>query len=143
LISAPGTNVAIALGIDAMIHLVMALRRRLRAGENLVTAWRQAIAQQRPAIVGAMSIVAAGFAIFALSSFPATRRFGLLVASGSLVSALMALKVLPFLGSKEPFRKADRPRIDVMRSRDRAGPLLSTTSGRAGGDRPTSAVDVR
>ena len=99
LISAPGTNVAIALGIDAMIHLVMALRRRLRAGETPVTAWRQAIAQQRPAIVGAMSIVAAGFAIFALSSFPATRRFGLLVASGSLVSALMALKVLPFLGA--------------------------------------------
>ena len=46
-----------------------------------------------------MSILAAGFAIFALSSFPATRRFGLLVASGSLVSALMALKVLPFLGA--------------------------------------------
>ena len=63
-ISAPGANVAIALGIDAMIHLLMAVRRRRRAGEGIETAWIQAAAQQRPAIVGAMSILAAGFAIF-------------------------------------------------------------------------------
>ena len=98
-IAAPGANVAISLGIDAMIHLVMAVRRRLSAGVMERVAWGEAIGEMRPAIVGAMSILAAGFGIFVLSSFPPTRRFGVLVAVGSLVSAAMALVVLPYLAN--------------------------------------------
>jgi uncharacterized protein len=98
-IAAPGANVAISLGIDAMIHLAMAVRRRRRAGDGEAAAWANALGQQRPAIVGAMSILAAGFGIFVLSSFPPTRRFGLLVAAGSLLSAAMALRVLPWLAA--------------------------------------------
>lgn len=98
-IAAPGANVAIALGIDAMIHLVMAVRRRRRDGLGLRDAWALATVQMRQPIVGAMLILAVGFGIFALSSFPPTRRFGILVATGTLVSAFMALAVLPVLAT--------------------------------------------
>lgn len=96
-ISAPGANVAIALGIDAMIHLIMAVRRQRQTGAHLSVAWQQACAQMRRPIIGAMLILAAGFGIFLLSSFPPTQRFGTLVAAGTLISAVMALVVLPFL----------------------------------------------
>ena len=98
-ISAPGANVAISLGIDAMIHLVMAVRRRKAAGDDLRQAWLHAREQMRQPIVGAMVILAIGFGIFVLSSFPPTRRFGMLVAIGTLASAAMALVVLPFLAT--------------------------------------------
>ena len=98
-ISAPGANVAIALGIDAMIHLMMAVRRQRQAGDAEPAAWANACAQMRYPIVGAMLILAAGFGIFVLSSFPPTQRFGLLVAAGTMISALMALVVLPFLAT--------------------------------------------
>ena len=58
--------------------------------------------QQRPAILGAMSILGIGFAIFALSSFPPTRLFGGLVASGLVLSAMLALKVLPSVAGGRP-----------------------------------------
>ncbi len=98
-ISAPGANVAIALGIDAMIHLMMAVHRRRRAGDPEPAAWANACARMRYPIVGAMLILAAGFGIFVLSSFPPTQRFGLLVAAGTMISAVMALVVLPFLAT--------------------------------------------
>lgn len=95
-ISAPGANVAISLGIDAMIHLMMAVRRRRGAGDGVAAAWSNAVGQMRQPILGAMAILAAGFGIFVLSSFPPTQRFGTLVAAGTLISAVMALVVLPF-----------------------------------------------
>lgn len=104
-ISAPGANVAISLGIDAMIHLVMAVRRQRRVGDSPREAWANARGQMRQPIVGAMAILATGFGIFVLSSFPPTQRFGAMVAAGTLISAVMALYVLPFLttvGSNYP-----------------------------------------
>ncbi len=98
-ISAPGANVAIALGIDAMIHLLMAVRRQRAAGDGWRPAWVSARAQQRVPITSAMLILAAGFGIFVLSSFPPTQRFGTLVAAGTLISAVMALVVLPYLAT--------------------------------------------
>lgn len=98
-ISAPAANVAISLGIDAMIHLVMAVRRRKSAGDDELTSWATAAVQMRPPVVGAMSILALGFGIFVLSSFPPTRRFGTIVALGSLLSAVMALQVLPWIAT--------------------------------------------
>ncbi|HEX9730476.1 MAG TPA: MMPL family transporter [Thermoanaerobaculia bacterium] len=98
-IAAPGANVAISLGIDGMIHLVMAVRRRRRAGDGEREAWGEACRQMRQPIVGAMLILAAGFGIFVLSSFPPTQRFGSIVAAGTLISAAMALLVLPYLAA--------------------------------------------
>lgn len=98
-IAAPGANVAIALGIDGMIHLMMAVHRQRRAGNGERQAWALACWQMRQPIVGAMLILAAGFGIFVLSSFPPTQRFGAIVATGTLVSAVMALVVLPYLAT--------------------------------------------
>ncbi|MBZ0110932.1 MAG: MMPL family transporter [Thermoanaerobaculia bacterium] len=102
IISTPAVNVAIALGIDAMIHLAAAVRRFRATGSSVVESWSEARQQQRPAILGAMAILAAGFAIFALSSFPPTRVFGGLVTVGLLLSAFFALQVLPTLASWLP-----------------------------------------
>ena len=99
IISSPAANVAIALGIDSMIHLVVAARRRLASGEGLASAWRGAALRLWPAVAGATFILASGFGLFALSSFPPTQRFGVAVALGTSVAAVMALVVLPYLAT--------------------------------------------
>ena len=96
-IASPAANVAIALGIDSMIHLVMAVRRRRAAGDSPMAAWQTARTQLARPIFGAALILAVGFGLFTLSSFPPTQRFGLLVASGTVLAAILALEVLPFL----------------------------------------------
>lgn len=100
LISSPAANVAIALGIDSMIHLVTAVRRRLAAGDEAEVAWSAAIDRLWPAVLGATLILAAGFGLFALSSFPPTRRFGVAVALGTAMAAAVALFVLPTLARR-------------------------------------------
>ncbi len=99
IISSPAANVAVALGIDSMIHLVTAVRRRRLAGDGEAAAWRAARAALWQPVAGAMLILAAGFGIFALSSFPPTQRFGVAVAGGTLAAAVMALFVLPWLAT--------------------------------------------
>ena len=49
-------------------------------------------------------IFAAGFAIFALSNFPPTQRFGLVVLAGLVIDILGNLFVLPLLGGAQ-FKK--------------------------------------
>lgn len=97
IISSPAANVAIALGIDSMIHLVMAVKRRRRSGDDNRTAWRAARDELWLPITGAVLILAGGFGIFAWSSFPPTGRFGVAVALGTLAAGWVALSVLPFL----------------------------------------------
>jgi predicted RND superfamily exporter protein len=50
-------------------------------------------------------IIGAGFAIFILSEFPPTQRFGLVVLAGLLVDIAANLFVLPLLGGAEWKRK--------------------------------------
>ncbi len=95
LITSPSANIALAIGADAMIHLVVR-QRRLRAGGD-DTPWAGAVAQIGPPVLGATTIVCAGFGIFALSSFPPTQRFGMAVIVGTLTAAVMALAILPRL----------------------------------------------
>ncbi|MEM8933748.1 MAG: MMPL family transporter, partial [Acidobacteriota bacterium] len=110
LISSPAANVAIALGIDSMIHLVTAVRRRRQAGDDVQSAWAEAIDRLWPAVLGATLILAAGFGLFALSSFPPTGRFGVAVASGTAVAAAVALLVLPtFASMGSPSTKRSEP----------------------------------
>jgi len=97
IISSPAANVAIALGIDSMIHLVMAVRRRRGRGDDTTTAWRTARDELWQPITGAVLILAGGFGIFAWSSFPPTGRFGVAVALGTLAAGWVALSVLPWL----------------------------------------------
>jgi predicted RND superfamily exporter protein len=98
IIASPAVNVALALGVDSMIHLVTA-RRRLATAGGLApwAAWVAARRQLARPVVGAAAILAAGFGIFALSSFPPTRNFGLAVVAGTTAAAFLALVVLPWL----------------------------------------------
>ena len=97
IISSPAANVAIALGIDSMIHLVLAVRRR-RSTETAV-AWEEARNELWQPIAGAVLILAGGFGIFALSSFPPTQRFGGAVALGTLAAGWVTLSLLPWLAA--------------------------------------------
>jgi len=111
-VTSPAANVAVALGIDSMIHLATAVRRRRRAGDDEPAAWRAARDQLWQPIAGAMLILAAGFGIFGLSSFPPTARFGLAIAGGTLAAGAIALTVLPRLATlvrKSPPPRAGRP----------------------------------
>lgn len=95
IITAPAANVALAMGVDSMIHLVVQVRR-LRA-EGHADAWGAALARVRGPILAATAIICAGFGIFVLSSFPPTARFGLAVILGTATAATMAVLVLPRL----------------------------------------------
>ncbi len=97
IISAPAGNVCIGIGVDAMIHLALAVRLHTTNGTTAPAAWTLALREQgRPTLI-AMGIVAAGFSIFALSSFPPTERFGLAIVFGSVIAAVATLTVFPVL----------------------------------------------
>jgi len=103
-ISAPATNVCIGIAIDSMIHLVFGVRRAQRDGKKGWPAWIAAREEQWRGIVYSDVIFAAGFAIFVLSNFPPTQRFGLVVLAGLIVDILANLFVLPLLGGAQ-FKK--------------------------------------
>jgi len=100
-ISAPATNVCIGIAIDSMIHLIFGVRRAQRDGKKGWDTWVFAREEQWRGIVYSDVIVAAGFAIFVLSDFPPTQRFGLVVLAGCVIDILANLFVLPLLGGAE------------------------------------------
>ena len=100
-ISSPATNVCIGIAIDSMIHLVFGVRRAAAEGKKGWAAWIAARREQWRGIVYSDVIIAAGFAIFVLSDFPPTQRFGLVVLTGCIVDILANLFVLPLLGGAE------------------------------------------
>jgi len=114
IITSPAANIALAIGADSMIHLVVRARLLGRGAE--VLPWAEAVGQIGRPVLGATAIICAGFGIFGLSSFPPTQRFGLAVIIGTVTAATMALVVLPRLacvhnggavslpGSSEPNR---------------------------------------
>jgi predicted RND superfamily exporter protein len=101
IISAPATNVCIGIAIDSMIHLVFGVRRAQRDGKKGWSAWVAGREEQWRGIVYSDVIFAAGFAIFMLSDFPPTQRFGLVVLAGLIIDILANLFVLPLLGGAE------------------------------------------
>jgi predicted RND superfamily exporter protein len=100
-ISSPATNVCIGIAIDSMIHLVFGVRRAEADGTKGWPAWVAAREEQWRGIVYSDVIIAAGFAIFLLSDFPPTQRFGLVVLAGCVIDILANLFVLPLLGGAE------------------------------------------
>lgn len=95
IISAPAANVALPMGIDEMIHQGYTVRRAREKGEDIWAAWKQALAELWGPILASMLIVTSGFALFLLSSFPPTRRLGVLVCIGAAITDLVVLLVLP------------------------------------------------
>ncbi len=101
IISAPATNVCIGMAIDSMVHLVFGVRRAQRDGQKGWSAWVAGREEQWRGIVYSDAIIAAGFAIFALSNFPPTQRFGLVVVAGTVIDILANLFLLPLLGGAQ------------------------------------------
>jgi uncharacterized protein len=101
IISAPATNVCIGMAIDSMVHLAFAVRRAQPAGVQGWPAWVKGREEQWRGIVFSDVVIGAGFAIFALSSFPPTQRFGLVVLAGTVIDILANLFVLPVLAGAE------------------------------------------
>ena len=100
IISAPAANVALPLGIDEMIHLGFAVRRRRQAADGKeAAAWRDALVDLWRPILFSMIVVASGFALFLLSSFPPTQRLGMLVCLGAILTDLVVLLVLPTMAA--------------------------------------------
>lgn len=110
-ISSPAANVALSVGIDSMIHLVAAARRLRREGLAACPAWPawvEARARLARPVAGAGTILAAGFGLFLLSSFPPTRRFGLAVVLGIGAATVFTLVVLPWLSTAFGRRRGEK-----------------------------------
>ena len=107
-ISAPATNVCIGIAIDSMIHLVFGVRRAQRDGKKGWSAWVAGREEQWRGIIYSDVIFAAGFAIFVLSDFPPTQRFGLVILAGLMIDILANLFVLPLLGGADLRRRTPR-----------------------------------
>jgi len=107
-ISSPAANVALSVGIDSMIHLVTAARRLRRQGLDAWPAWLEARARLARPVAGAGAILAAGFGLFLLSSFPPTRRFGLAVVLGIGAATVLTLAVLPALAARSDYTKTQQ-----------------------------------
>jgi predicted RND superfamily exporter protein len=105
IISAPATNVCIGIAIDSMIHLVFGVRRAQGDGKKGWLAWVAGREEQWRGIVYSDVIIGIGFAIFVLSNFPPTQRFGLVVLAGLVIDILANLFVLPLLGGAELKKK--------------------------------------
>jgi len=98
-ISAPASNVAIAMGIDSMIHMVKAYKRRKQNkkdtdDENI---WEDIRDDMWKPILSVMMIIVLGFSIFLFSSFPPTQRFGIAIVYGTILAALTSLYIMPML----------------------------------------------
>ena len=109
IISAPGPNIAIGIGVDAMIHVIVWARRH-PAGVRSREAWASVCSRLWKPILYSMSVVCAGFAIFMLSGFPPTQRFGFSVVLGTLLSPLPALFLLPWFATVRMHKKG----VDLM-----------------------------
>lgn len=96
IITSPAANVALAMGVDSMIHLVLRVRRLWPRSTTAWEAWTSAREQMWQPVLGATLIICAGFGIFSLSAFPPTQRFGLAVILGTVTAAVMTLVALPF-----------------------------------------------
>ncbi|MGO9954249.1 MAG: efflux RND transporter permease subunit [Dissulfurispiraceae bacterium] len=99
IISAPGANIAIGIGVDAMIHVLIWVRRHPSGSMLSWEAWADVCSRLWKPILYSMSVVSAGFGIFILSGFPPTQRFGCSVVLGTLLSPLPALLLLPWFAT--------------------------------------------
>lgn len=96
-ISAPAVNLAIGMGVDSMIHMVVGIQRRGLPLKDW-NSWAGERARLFEPMLWSTLVVCAGFAIFTLSTFPPTQRFGASVVLGTVLTPLGALFILPYLG---------------------------------------------
>ena len=79
-VSSPASNVAIAIGIDSMIHMIKAYRRKKRDKKSKdENDWKAVRDELWKPVLTSTVIVITGFSIFLFSTFPPTQRFGALL----------------------------------------------------------------
>ncbi len=126
IISTPSVNLAIAMGVDAMIHTLIFVRRYIKKeGQGYWDAWVQARIRLWKPILFSMIIISSGFGIFALSNFPPTQRFGICVIIGSCMAPLVAIFVLPYLAGVPLRREWSPSKFDMVR--EGGGSKVSST----------------
>lgn len=96
-IAAPAANIAISMGIDAMLHMVNASRRFWKHETDAAVRWHKVRERMWEPVMTSMFIVASGFAIFFFSSFPPTQRFGGEIVLGTVISAFAAIFIFSLL----------------------------------------------
>ena len=96
-IAAPAANIAISMGIDAMLHMVNASRRFWKHETEGAALWHKVRERMWEPVMTSMFIVASGFAIFFFSSFPPTQRFGGSIVLGTVISAFSAIFIFSLL----------------------------------------------
>lgn len=110
-IAAPAANLAIGMGVDAMIYLAVFARRTGGKDGNSWEVWSKACSQLWQPIGTSLLVICSGFGIFMLSNFPPTQRFGFSVIFGSMASAAVALFFFPWLASLSP-HKGNKSHVD-------------------------------
>ena len=113
IITSPAANVALAMGVDSMIHLVVRVRHLRDGGLAEMESWSQARAQIMGPVLSATLLICVGFGIFGLSTFPPTGRFGLAVILGTMTAATMALVTLPLFVQAWQKRPLPDPEVAV------------------------------
>ncbi len=101
IISSPGANIAIGIGVDAMINMLFFVKRNSGTKKTSEEIWAQACSRLWKPILCSTILICLGFGIFTLSAFPPTQRFGLSVILGSFISPLAALFVFPWIAGFE------------------------------------------
>ncbi|MDO8580906.1 MAG: MMPL family transporter [Candidatus Omnitrophota bacterium] len=113
IVAAPAANIAISMGIDAMLHMVNIYRRLSKTHSDPSTLWAVLRARMWEPVMTSMLIVSSGFAIFFFSSFPPTVRFGGSIVLGTVISAFSALFIFSllanFAGQIKFFHPANHP----------------------------------
>ena len=105
IISAPAVNISIGMAVDAMVHMMIYLRKSKTSHKTSAIVWKEALGHYWKPVFYTAVIVGGGFGIFGFSGFPPTQRFGLMVFMGAVMSPCVALIVFPFLARME-IRKA-------------------------------------
>lgn len=100
MIAAPAANIAISMGIDAMLHMVNASRRFFKHETDASVLWHKVRERMWEPILTSMFIVSSGFAIFFFSSFPPTQRFGGQIVLGTVISAFSAIFIFSLLAAR-------------------------------------------
>lgn len=98
-IATPAATVAMAIGIDTMLHLVVRARR---SGEGSTVPWAVWVEARQDlwhAAVGSTLIISMGFALFFFSNLLPTRRLGLSVVVGTVMALALALLTFPRLAT--------------------------------------------
>ncbi len=100
-VSSPASNVAIAMGIDSMIHIVKAYRRRKKNKKSNDHIWQDVRDEMWRPVLTSMVIVTTGFSIFLFSTFPPTQRFGGAIVFGTILASLTALYIMPLIANQK------------------------------------------